>query len=94
MAITCSSSPAWTSVRDGNGLAAALCQAHHSHRLFDRIRRFVRRFVYPGNRIVLLTPEAGALFVWRRFTGPGPAAPRSTYCSVFRREGVAGRRPR
>ena len=93
MAITCPSSPAWTSVRDGNGMAAALCQAHHSHPLFGGRRKFVRRFVCPGERIVLLTPEPGALYVWRRFTRPGLAAPRRTYCSVIRREGVAGRRP-
>ena len=43
-------------------------------------------FVGPGERIVLLTPDAGALFVWRRFVEPGQSEPRGTYCSVFRRE--------
>ena len=46
----------------------------------------VHRFFGPGERIVLLTPDAGALFVWQRLTEPGqPARPR-TCCSVFWRE--------
>ena len=36
--------------------------------------------------IVLLAPDAGALFVWRLFVEPGQTSPRGIYCSVFRRE--------
>ena len=76
----------WVEVRDGDSRGAALYDAHYSHRLFGRQRKPDRRFVGPGGRIVLLTPDAGALFVWRRFIEPGQTSPRGIYCSVFRRE--------
>ena len=73
-------------VRDGDSRAAALYQARYSHRLFGRQRKSGRRFIGPGDKIVLLTPDAGALFVWRRSIEPGQSSPRGIYCSIFRRE--------
>ena len=37
---------------------------------YDVERRQERRTVEPGERMVLITPDAGALVVWRRFTEP------------------------
>ena len=76
----------WVEVKDGDGRRARLYQAHYSHRLFGSQRNPGRRFVGPGEKIVLLAPDAGALFVWRRFFDHGQTTPRGTCCSVFRRE--------
>ncbi len=51
-----------------------------------RQRKPGRRFVGPGEKIALLAPDAGELFVWRRLVEPWQTAPRGIYCSVFRRE--------
>ena len=39
-------------------------EGHHFHRLFVRQRKPGRRFVGPGEKIALLAPDAGPLFVW------------------------------
>ena len=59
---------------------ARLYQAHYSHRLFGSQRNPGRRFVGLGEKIVLLAPDAGALFVWRRFFDHGQTTPRGTCC--------------
>lgn len=41
----------------------------------------------PGERIVLLTPDARSLFVWRWFVEQEQTEPRGVNCSIFRREG-------
>ena len=52
---------------------------------YDVERSQERRTIEPGERMGLITPDAGALFVLRQFTNR-TGRPRGTYCSVFRRE--------
>lgn len=82
------SSAAWLEVRDGNPTAAALYDRHYS-----RSPRAVGdpRCAGPGQKMVLLTPCARALFVWRVFRSKDPtAADGDVNCAIFRNEG-AGR---
>lgn len=53
----------WVTVTDGNETAFSLFLRHYSA---GRHQRKIRQFVGPGQKIVLLTPDARALFVWRR----------------------------
>lgn len=74
----------WTEVRDGNPSALALMERHYSRVRYGDGRRH-DRFVGPGERIVLLTADARALFVWRRFRSKDDQ--RGVNCAVFRNEG-------
>jgi hypothetical protein len=73
----------WVEVRDGNPTAQALYDRHYS-----RNRKAVgnARIVGPGWRIVLLTPCARALFVWRKFISKD--AQDGVNCAIFRNEGA------
>lgn len=76
----------WLEVRDGNLTAAALYDRHYSRNLgsvgSDRIAG-------PGRKMVLLTPCARALFVWRQFISKDPLASNDDVnCAVFRNEGA------
>lgn len=75
----------WIEVRDGDPTARALFHRHYSHKPY-RDGRNPKLFVGPGEKAVLLTPCARALFVWRRFiSGDGQ---RGVNCAVFRNEGA------
>src|SRR6185503_16222107 len=52
-----------------------------------RQRRKIRQFVGPGDKHVLLTTDARALFVWRRFISDNQQS--GVNCAVFRNEGSA-----
>lgn len=76
----------WLQVWDGNATAAALYDRHYS-----RNRNAVGdpRIAGPGKKMVLLTPCARALFVWREFITKDPtAAPEDINCAIFRNEGA------
>jgi hypothetical protein len=77
---------AWIEVWDGNPTAAALYDRHYSRSpaaLGDP------RVAGPGKKLVLLTPCARALFVWRMFQSKDPtAAPGDINCAIFRNEGA------
>lgn len=74
---------AWFEVRDANPTGLALFHRHYSHKPYRDGRR-PRHFVGPGEKLVLLTEAADALFVWRRFiSGDGQ---EGVNCAVFRRE--------
>lgn len=79
-------STAWVSVRDGNPSGMAIFKRHYT----ARASRKVFQFVGPGEKTVLLTPDALALFVWRKFISD--AGERGVNCAVFRNEGAAGGR--
>jgi hypothetical protein len=77
----------WIAVRDGDATGRALFHRHYSYKPY-RDGRNPALYVGPGEKMVLLTPCARALFVWRKFTsGDGQ---RGVNCAVFRNEG-AGR---
>lgn len=73
----------WTQIRDGNKSAMALFERHYS-KVQYRDGRTVNRFVGPGYRIVLMTPCARALFVWRKFISKDNQG--GINCSIFRNE--------
>lgn len=77
----------WVEVRDGNVTAAALYDRHYSR---NRGAMGCLRIVGPGERIVLLSPCARALFVWRLFQSKDEenAKPGDVNCAIFRNEGA------
>lgn len=78
-------SPHWYLTKDADTRALALYERHYSCRHYQdgRVRRF---FCGPGEKIVLITRSADALFVWRKqsFTLDGQKGVNS---AVFRNEG-------
>ena len=76
----------WNEIRDGNPTAMALFSRHYT---FRRNRK-IYQFCGPGEKLVLLTTDAKALFVWRKFISD--AGEDGVNCAVFRNEGSkAGR---
>lgn len=74
----------WLEVKDGDASARSIFRRHYSYRPY-RDGRDPALFVGPGEKMVLLTPDARALFVWRRFiSGDGQ---QGVNCAVFRNEG-------
>lgn len=71
----------WIPVRDGNPTGMALFLRHYTAREYRKLYQFVG----PGEKTVLLTPDARALFVWRKFISD--AGEQGVNCSVFRNEG-------
>lgn len=75
----------WVPVKDGNPTGLAIFRRHYSYKPY-RDGRDPSLFVGPGEKLVLLTPCARALFVWRRFkSGDGQ---QGVNCAVFRNEGA------
>jgi hypothetical protein len=75
----------WIEVRDGNDSARDIFHRHYSHRPYADGRKPLI-FVGPGEKLVLLTPDVLALFVWRRFvSGDGQDG---INCAIFRNEGT------
>jgi hypothetical protein len=71
----------WIEVRDGNDTARAIFDQHYS-RYFYKDGRKPKIFVGPGEKMVLLRPDADALFVWRKFiSGDGQTG---VNCAIFR----------
>src|SRR5215472_11328555 len=75
----------WIEVKDANDTARSIFRRHYSYRPY-RDGRDPAHFVGPGEKMVLLTPDARALFVWRKFiSGDGQTG---VNCAVFRNEGA------
>lgn len=72
----------WIPIRDGNPTGLALYRRHYSHRAKSGLT-----FVGPGESLVLITPDARALFVWRKFRSDNDQT--GINCAVFRNEGEA-----
>lgn len=70
-------------MRDGNPTGLALFRRHYSHR---RTRGDTSLFVGPGEKLVLITPCARAMFVWRNFLNDDGQT--GINCAVFRNEGA------
>lgn len=73
----------WVQVRDGNPSAMSLFLRHYT----ARTTRKVYQFVGPGEKMVLLSPDARALFVWRKFIDHAKPQQTGVNCAVFRNEG-------
>lgn len=72
----------WIEVKDGNDTARAIFDQHYS-RYFYADGRKPKLFVGPGEKMVLLTADAGALCVWRKFIPRD--GQQGVNCAVFRR---------
>lgn len=74
----------WIPVLDGDDRARGIFNRHYSkHHYKDE--RNPRLFVGPGEKIVLMTLQCDALFVWRKFKSDDNQT--GVNCSVFRNEG-------
>ncbi len=75
--------PIWLEVRDGDPAARALFHRHYSYKPYRDGRR-PKLFCGPGEKMILLSRDGRALFVWRKFQSadgqPG------VNCAVFRNE--------
>ncbi len=77
-------SSVWYEIKDGNDTARDLFNNHYS-RKFYKDGRNPLLFVGPGQKMVLVTPAADALFVWRKFISGDTQ--EGVNCAVFRNEG-------
>lgn len=74
----------WYSLKDGDPMARSLFDRHYS-RYFYADGRKPKLFVGPGQKMVLMTCDGTALFVWRKFiSGDGQ---QGVNCAIFRNEG-------
>lgn len=74
----------WVDCRDGNPTAMEIFRRHYT----ARANRKVFQFVGPGQKMVLMTPDALALFVWRKFIDDAIPKQTGVNCAVFRNEGA------
>lgn len=85
----------WLSVRDGDPRVAAMYARHYSYRPYKDNRRAVARqmgFAGIGERIVLLSHDGTAAYVWRKFSGNAEMIAKYGWqtgvgCAFFRNEG-------
>lgn len=73
----------WYSVPDGDAVARDIFSRHYSHRKY-KDNRNPRLFVGPGEKLVLLTTDCKALFVWRKFISDD--GQQGVNCAIFRNE--------
>lgn len=76
---------AWVVVLDGNDTARSIFDRHYSRYHYADGRK-PRLFVGPGEKLILVTPCARALFVWRKFISNDGQS--GVNCAVFRNEGA------
>jgi hypothetical protein len=81
----------WLATKDGDPRAFALFRRHYSFvpyadgRRSDPGYRNRFQFVGPGEKLVLVTSDYSALFVWRKFIDD--SGQKGVNCAVFRNEG-------
>lgn len=73
----------WIEIRDGNPWARALFHRHYSFKPYKDGRK-PKLFCGPGEKMVLITAEGNALFVWRKFKSADDQT--GVNCAVFRNE--------
>jgi hypothetical protein len=78
--------PMWILVRDGNVTAMHLFLRHYT----ARANRKQFQCVGPGEKMLLLTPDARAFFAWRKFKSD--AGELGVNCAVFHNEGSSAGR--
>lgn len=82
----------WYELKDGDPMAYQIMRRHYSFRDYKDGRRHNltnpnrRLFVGPGEKMVLVTNDARALFVWRNFINDD--GQEGVNCAVFRNEGT------
>ena len=73
----------WRQVRDGNIIARTLFHRHYSYRKYKDGRK-PKLFCGPGEKLVLLSWDNKALFVWRKFISQDNQW--GVNCAIFRNE--------
>ncbi len=82
--------PLWEEGKDGDRIAYAMFSRHYSAYRYKDNRRsnpnYRNRFLFcgPGEKLILMTPERDALFVWRKFIDDSGQV--GVNCAVFRNE--------
>lgn len=76
--------PVWWITKDGDVSCRDLFERHYSCYHY-RDGRKPKLFCGPGEKIVLRTAEADALFVWRKFKDA--SGQQGINCAIFRNEG-------
>jgi len=74
----------WFAIKDGDARGRALIRRHYSARHY-RDNRNPRLYVGPGEKMVLLTVDCKALFIWRKFISDDGQT--GVNCACFRNEG-------
>jgi hypothetical protein len=74
----------WYAVKDGDAVARSLFDRHYSRHHYADGRR-PKIFVGPGQKMVLMTNDGRALFVWRKFISAD--GQQGVNCAIFRNEG-------
>lgn len=74
----------WYEIKDGDARGRAMLNRHYSANHYAD-GRVVRLFVGPGEKMVLMTADSRALFVWRKFIDKSGQS--GINCAVFRNEG-------
>ncbi len=74
----------WKIAKDGDPYLRATLDRHYSRRAY-RDGRQVKLFVGPGEKIVMITEDAKAMWVWRKFIDA--SGQKGVNCAVFRNEG-------
>lgn len=73
----------WIEVKDGDFTARHIFDGHYSRYRYADGRR-PKLFVGPGEKMVLVSPAADALFVWRKFRSADRQS--GVNCAIFRNE--------
>ncbi len=74
----------WYSVKDGDTVARSIFDRHYSRYHYADGRK-PKLFVGPGEKLILLTSDCTALFVWRKYIND--SGQTGINCAVFRNEG-------
>jgi hypothetical protein len=74
----------WIEIRDGDPRLRTLYNRHYSAYQY-RDGRQPKKMAGPGQYMALITPEADAIFVWRKFIDA--SGNKGINCAVFRNEG-------
>lgn len=75
----------WAVIRDGDSRGRKLYERHYSCRRYADKRK-PKLFVGPAEKLCLMTPDAKALFAWRRFIDR--SGQEGVNCAIFRNEGA------
>lgn len=75
----------WVEIRDGDPRLRALYNRHYSAYHYADGRQ-PKKTAGPGEYMALITPEADAIFIWRKFRD-ACAGQTGINCAVFRNEG-------
>ena len=74
----------WWHTKDADPSVRAIFNRHYSRRRY-RDGRQPKHFVGPGEKMVLMTPDATAICIWRKFRSLDRQ--EGINCAVFRNEG-------